>query len=103
MAHQVLAELTVVPIGVGTSVSRYVAGCLKVLDDAPGVTYELTSMGTIALGTLDAVLAAARKMHEVPFEMGAMRVVTTIKVDDRRDKQASLRSKVSSVMEKKAG
>ena len=32
-----------------------------------------------------------------------MRVVTTIKVDDRRDREASLRSKVSSVMEKKAG
>ena len=68
MAHQVLAELTVVPIGVGTSVSRYVAGCLKVLDDAQGVTYELTSMGTIALGTLDAVLARPGRCMKSPLK-----------------------------------
>lgn len=102
MTHKVLAELTVVPLGEGTGVSRYVASCLEVLDATPGVSYQLTPMGTIVLGTIDDVLAVARKMHEVPFAQGAQRVVTTIKIDDRRDKEATLTSKVDSVMQKKA-
>ncbi|MDO8473054.1 MAG: MTH1187 family thiamine-binding protein [Dehalococcoidia bacterium] len=102
MAHQVIAELTVVPLGSGTSLSRYVAACLEKLDAEPEVKYELTSMGTIVLGPLDAVLGVARKLHEVPFDMGAMRVVTTLKIDDRRDKEASLTSKVKSVVQKKS-
>ncbi len=101
MTHRVLAELTVVPIGAGTSLSRYVAACLKVLDNEPRVTYELTAMGTVVLGPLEVIVDVAKRLHEVPFEAGARRVVTTIKIDDRRDKEVSLRSKVDSVMEKK--
>ncbi|MBI2859048.1 MAG: MTH1187 family thiamine-binding protein [Chloroflexi bacterium] len=101
MSRPVLAELSVVPIGVGPSLSRYVASCIKVLDEEPAVTYELTAMGTIILGPLDAVLHVARRLHEVPFAAGALRVVTTLKIDDRRDKQVTLRSKVASVLEKK--
>jgi len=58
-------------------------------------------MGTVVLGPIDDVLNVARKMHEVPFGQGAQRVVTTIKIDDRRDKEATLTSKVESVMQKK--
>lgn len=101
MTHQVIAELTVVPLGTGTGLSSFVAACLEKLDAESRVKYELTSMGTIVLGPLDAVLDVAREMHEAPFGMGAMRVVTTIKIDDRRDKEASLTSKVKSVMQKK--
>jgi uncharacterized protein YqgV (UPF0045/DUF77 family) len=41
------------------------------------------------------------KMHEVPFEAGALRVVTTIKIDDRRDKEASAKEKVKAVSTRK--
>ncbi|MEW6033401.1 MAG: MTH1187 family thiamine-binding protein [Chloroflexota bacterium] len=102
MEHQVIAELSIVPVGVGTSVSRYVAACLGVLDSTEGVSYQLTPMGTIVLGPLERVLDVARKMHEVPFGMGVQRVVTTIKVDDRRDKEVTMQSKVQSVKRKRA-
>jgi uncharacterized protein (TIGR00106 family) len=100
MEHQVIAELSVVPLGAGTSVSRYVARCLEVLDKSSGVSYQLTPMGTVVLGPISAVVEVVQKMHEAPFGMGAQRVVTTMKIDDRRDKAVTLESKVKSVVEK---
>ena len=96
-----IVEVSIVPLGTGsTSVSRYVAECLKVLDNS-GLTYELHGMGTIIEGSVTELLSIIEKMHEVPFEKGAQRVVTSIKLDDRRDKAATIQGKVSSVMEKR--
>lgn len=100
MEHQIIAEVSVVPLGVGTGVSRYVANCLKALDEVTDISHQLTPMGTVILGPLSEVMKAVQKMHEVPFDMGAQRVVTTIKIDDRRDKVVTMDSKVKSVVEK---
>lgn len=99
----VVAEISVVPLGTGSAgVSEYVAACLDVLDREKGVMYRLTPMGTILQGSIDDVLAVARKMHEVPFKKGALRVVTTLKIDDRRDKKLSMEGKLKSVKKRKA-
>lgn len=96
-----IADVSIVPLGTGsTSVSRYVAKCLKVLD-ASGLVYELHGMGTIIEGDLQDLFTVIRQMHEVPFNEGAQRVVTSVKLDDRRDKKASARQKVRSVIAKK--
>jgi uncharacterized protein (TIGR00106 family) len=98
MKEQVIAEIAIAPLGtVGTSLSQYVASCLNIVKEAPDVSYELTAMGTIIQGPLDSVLALAQKMHEAPFAMGAKRVLTTIRIDDRRDKPATMESKVKAV------
>ncbi len=98
MKEQVIAEIQIAPLGTPTtSLSQYVASCLNVLKQAPDVSYELTAMGTIIQGPLERVLDLAQKMHEVPFAMGAKRVLTTIKIDDRRDKLATMESKVKAV------
>ena len=95
-----IAEISVVPIGTkSTSLSSYVARCLKVLEDS-GMTYELHGMGTIIEGDLKALFEVVRKMHEVPFGEGALRVVTNIKIDDRRDKETSAKGKVNAVLTK---
>jgi uncharacterized protein (TIGR00106 family) len=92
--------LTITPLGTGTpSVSRYVAGCERILRDS-GLKHELTAMGTIIEGDLDAILAVIRKMHERPFAEGAARVSTFIKIDDRRDKEHTIAGKMKSVREK---
>ena len=36
-------------------------------------------------------------MHEAVFDAGAMRVLTTVKIDERRDKPSSISSKVEAV------
>ena len=95
-----IVEVSIVPIGVpNTSLSEYVAGAVKVLKKS-GLKYELTSMGTIIEGDLDRILGIIREMHETPFKKGVMRVVTTIKIDDRRDKPATSETKVESVVKK---
>ena len=96
-----IAEVSIVPLGTGSpSVSGYVAACLKVLDES-GLTYELHGMGTIIEGDLQELFEVIREMHEVPFTEGAQRVVTSIKLDDRRDKESTFRNKVASVLDKK--
>ena len=96
-----IAEVTIIPMGTGsTSVSQYVADCHKVLESEKRIKSELTPMGTVLEGDLDTVLEVARKLHEVPFENGVMRVNTTIRIDDRRDKKASMEQKLNSVHSK---
>ncbi len=92
--------VTVAPLGTATtSLSTYVAGVERVLRES-GLTAQLTAMGTIIEGDLDAILPVVRRMHEVPFGEGAQRVSTLIKIDDRRDRPHSIEGKVRSVMEK---
>ena len=95
-----MVEVSIIPVGVpNTSLSEYVANALKVLKDS-GLKYDLTSMGTIIEGELDRILSIIREMHETPFKKGVMRVVTTVKIDDRRDKPATSKIKVESVLTK---
>ena len=100
--NKVVAEITVVPLGTGSaSVSEYVAACLDVLAREKALTYRLTPMGTILEGSLEDILGVTRKMHEVPFLKGAVRVATTLKIDDRRDKKLSMEGKLKSVKKRK--
>jgi len=90
-------EISVVPIGTAsTSLSSYVADCVRLLKGKK-IKYELTSMGTNMEGDLGKLIRIAMKMHEVPFKKGVNRVLTTIKIDDRRDKKGTLSGKKQSV------
>ncbi|HJX74163.1 MAG TPA: MTH1187 family thiamine-binding protein, partial [Candidatus Deferrimicrobiaceae bacterium] len=58
--------VTVAPLGTATtSLSRYVAGVERILRES-GLTHQLTAMGTIIEGDLDAILPVVRRMHEAP-------------------------------------
>ena len=93
-----LVEVSIIPLGTPTpSVSQYIARAVKILEGEKDIKYELTAMGTIIEGDLDRVLTLARKMHEAVFNAGITRVVTTIKIDDRRDKTSSMSSKMESL------
>ena len=95
-----IVEVSVLPIGAETrSMSSYVAGAIKVLEKT-ALKYELTAMGTIISGDLDGILKAIRQMHESCFDAGAMRVLTQIRIDDRRDRKGSTEQKIRSVREK---
>lgn len=95
-----ILEISVVPIGTkDTSLSHYVADCIQTLRKEK-VKYELTSMGTNIEGDLKDLLKIALEMHETPFKKGALRVLTTLKIDDRRDKKGTLSSKKKAVVKK---
>ncbi|WP_036760078.1 MTH1187 family thiamine-binding protein [Peptostreptococcus anaerobius] len=93
-----VVELTVCPLGTGTtSASKYVAGAQKVLADQDKVKYMLNPMGTVMEGNIDEIFALVRKIQEDVFDKGVDRVYSIIKVDDRRDKVASMEQKLASV------
>jgi uncharacterized protein (TIGR00106 family) len=94
-----MIDLCVVPIGVGVSVSDYVAACERVLDEA-GLQHTLHAYGTNVEGEWDAVFAAVRRCHETVHDMGAPRVFTTLKVGTRTDRAQSMQDKLDSVAQK---
>jgi uncharacterized protein (TIGR00106 family) len=95
-----IAFVTIAPLGTGsTSLSSYVAGVEQVLRES-GLKHALNAMGTVIEGDLDRILEVVRRMHEAPFLAGAARVSTLLKIDDRRDKSASIESKLRSMEEK---
>ncbi len=96
-----IIDISIVPVGTSSpSVSEYVAGALRILQNEPDIKYELTAMGTIIEGELEHLLTLAGRMHRSAFDAGAMRVLTTIKVDERRDKPLTMNGKIKSVKEK---
>jgi uncharacterized protein (TIGR00106 family) len=96
---KVIADLCVVPLGVGVSVSEYVAACEKVLKEA-GLKTTLHAYGTNIEGEWDAVFAAIKKCHEVVHQMGAPRITTTLKFGTRTDRAQTMEDKVQSVQKK---
>ena len=99
-----MVEVSIVPVGTESpSVSEYVARAVKVLQAEKDLKYELTAMGTIIEGDLARLLTVVRKMHEAVLDSGVKRVLTTVKIDDRRDKASSISGKVEAVKEKLGG
>ncbi len=94
----VLLEMSIVPMGVGESVSAQVAECVDLVDQS-GLEYELHSMGTIVEGELSAVLALMQQCIEKMAEHSD-RVTCAAKLDFRRGKSGRLKSKVESVEQK---
>lgn len=95
----VIIDLCIVPLGVGVSVSSYIAACEKVIQEA-GLKHSLHAYGTNIEGEWDAVFAAVKRCHEAVHAMGAPRITTTLKVGTRTDRKQSMEDKVRSVCEK---
>ena len=94
----VIADIRVLPFGTGTpSVSHFVAAAVSLLKRAPDISYQVTPMATMVEGPIDRILELMQEMHELPFTMGINRVITNISIDDRRDKSATMDSKVGAV------
>ena len=94
-----IAEFTIIPIGVGVSLSKYVAACERVLQKS-GLHYELHANGTNVEGEWDAVMQAIKSCHEILHEMGVPRISTIVKIGTRIDRDQEMAEKVKSVQEK---
>lgn len=93
----IVADISVIPLIGGTSVSHIVKGCVKAIE-ARGLKVMPGPMSTsFEARTLDEILGAVKAAHEAAVAAGAMRVVTTVKIDDRKDKQQSMASKLDAV------
>lgn len=91
-----LMQLTIIPLGEGVSVGKYVAEIQTRLEEEKA-TFHLTDMATLIEGDVPTLLNILSKIYETPFENGATRVVTNITIDDRRDKTIHIGDKIEAV------
>ncbi len=97
----IIAEISVVPVGTGsTSVSQFVKLALEVLKKG-GLKFSVNPMGTCIEGEWNMVFSVIKEIHETLFQHGCGRIVTTIKIDDRRDKPQTMEMKVAKVTTEK--
>jgi uncharacterized protein (TIGR00106 family) len=97
----VSVDLCVVPIGVGVSLSPYIAACQRVIASA-GLVHELGPNGTAIEGPWDEVMTCIHDCHQELHRLGAPRIYTTLKLNARTDKDQSFRDKVRSVQQRTA-
>ena len=94
-----LLQLTMIPMGQGVSVGDYVAEIQSRLEQEKAV-FHLGDMGTVIEGDIKELLKIVESIYETPFELGAVRVVTSIIIDDRRDKEIHIGDKIQAVAER---
>ena len=93
----IIAEVSITPLGVGTSVSRYVKEAVKVLHES-GLRAETGGMSTtLEAPDLDTLFKVIKEAEEAEIKAGAQRISIFIKIDDRRDKDASINSKLRAI------
>ncbi len=93
---KVIVDLCVIPIGVGVSLSPYVAACERILSEAK-LKIQLHANGTNIEGEWEDVFAAIKRCHEVIHAMGAPRISTIVKIGTRVDRDQTLEDKIRSV------
>lgn len=98
---KVIVDFCIVPIGVGVSVSKYIAACERILIEA-GLTIQLHAYGTNIEGEWDTVFGAIKRCHEALHGMGVPRVSTTLKLGTRTDREQTMADKIRSVEQKLA-
>jgi uncharacterized protein (TIGR00106 family) len=98
---RVIADLCLIPIGIGVSVSKEIAACEVVLAEA-GLKTKLHAYGTNIEGEWDEVFAAIKRCHEVVHALGAPRISSSLRFGTRTDRPQTMDDKVRSVDEKLA-
>jgi uncharacterized protein (TIGR00106 family) len=95
--QMIIAQLSIAPLGKGTSVSTYVKIVRETLKKEH-VTFQTNPMATvIETKDLTTLFHVIQKAHQAVIDAGAERIITEIKIDDRRDKEATMDSKLQSL------
>lgn len=91
-----IADVCIIPLGVGVSVSREVAECERILRES-GLKTKLHAYGTNVEGEWDDVMAAVKRCHETLHAMGVPRISTNIRIGTRTDKPQTMEDKIEKV------
>lgn len=93
----IISQLSIAPLGDSPSVSKHVK---KVVDfiNKSDVKSETNAMATvIETEDLDTLFDLVKEAHMTMVNSGAKRIITELKIDDRRDKNASINSKLNAL------
>ena len=94
----IIASISISPIGVGTELHEFVKRAIEEIKKK-GIKYEVNAMSTVVeVSSLEELFDVVKKAHSAVLNAGARRVITEVKIDDRRDKEATMESKVSKVI-----
>ena len=91
-----LAEIQVIPIGVGVSVRDQVRRAHQIIRDS-GLTVQLHAYGTNVEGDLDTILETIGRIHVLLHAEGTIRLSTAVKIGTRTDKDSTLKDKLFDV------
>ena len=94
-----IADISIAPVGEGTSVSKYVARAVAIIRES-GLRHEFHSMGTNVEGSYEEIVKLVKKCSDAVFKMGAERVLIRMYMDDRHDKACTIEGKKQSVEKK---
>jgi len=93
----IVAQLSIAPVGKEVSVSKYVKLVLGILKKEQ-VKFETNAMSTvIETEDLKTLFDVIEKAHNAVLAADADRVITELKIDDRRDKDATITSKLNAL------
>lgn len=93
----IISQLSIAPVGKGSSVSKYVKLVIETLEKE-NVKFETNAMATvIETDDLDTLFNVVQKAHNAVVKAGAERVITELKIDDRKDKNATTESKLDAL------
>jgi uncharacterized protein (TIGR00106 family) len=95
---KVIAYFSIVPVGINsTSMGGYVAAAIDAINKVEGLKCEITPMGTVMeADSMEPIFEAVKAAHEALTAKGIMRIESTLMIDDRRDKQRTMKDKVDS-------
>ena len=93
----IISQLSISPIGVGISLSKYVKIAIDILKKN-NVKFKINDMATvIETKDLSTLFKIVEDAHAAIINSGVERVIIELKIDDRRDKMVTIGTKVKSV------
>jgi uncharacterized protein (TIGR00106 family) len=95
--EMIISQLSIAPIGKDVSLSKYVKTAINVLRKH-NIKFETNAMATvIETEDLETLFKIVQEAHMATINSGAQRVITELKIDDRRDKEVTIESKIKSI------
>lgn len=95
---KVIVDVAIIPLGVGLSLSKYIAECEKIFKEE-GLKSTLHANGTNIEGEWDNVFRAIKKCHEQLHKIGVPRISTNIRIGTRTDREQTMEEKIKSVQQ----
>jgi len=95
--EMIISQLSIAPVGKDVSLSKYVKTALNVLENS-NIKFETNAMATvIETEDLETLFKVVEEAHKAVMKSGAKRVITELKIDDRGDKNVTMKSKLKSI------
>jgi uncharacterized protein (TIGR00106 family) len=93
----IISQLSISPVGEGIHLHTFVKEIIKVIKKHE-INYEINDMATILeTDNIDKLFSIIKESHDSLFKTGVKRVITELKIDDRRDINVLIGNKKSKV------